>query len=105
MPSIERDAAIYGKHVMFIGLDQRYPAAFAHVLIDPPVYDLNPASWQYKVYGPPGPFGALQASYESSMLPGGILVDPKGIVRAVWSGYNRGSLHSNEATARPQTGV
>lgn len=99
MPSIERDAAIYGKHVMFIGLDerepaarvqvflQRYPSAFAHVLIDPPVYDLNPASWQYKVYGPPGPFGALQASYESSMLPGGILVDPKGIVRAVWSGY------------------
>lgn len=99
MPTIERDAAAYGKRVTFIGLDERepaarvraflrrYPTAFAHVLIDPPVLGLDPTSWQYNVYGPQGPFGALQASYESSMLPGGILVDPKGIVRAVWSGY------------------
>lgn len=97
MPRLVRDAKRY--HLRVIAIDERDSrAAIARfvsrhhlpfeVMIDPPDRSLKAHDWRVAVYGPPGYFGVAEEAFMANALPGDLLVDPRGIVRAEWSTYD-----------------
>ncbi len=100
MPTLVRDARRYASTLTIIAIDERehatkarafmrkYHAPFA-VYLDPADSTITPTDWKYHVYGadPSAPFGTGEEAFLTNMLPGGILIDPHGIVRATLSGF------------------
>jgi thiol-disulfide isomerase/thioredoxin len=97
MPSIVRNARAAGSRLAVIAIDEREAAerarSFAYrygatftIALDGP--DLQATDWHKYVYGVNGPFGAAEGSYGTNALPAGVLIDPKGVVRAEWGGYD-----------------
>lgn len=97
MPRLVRDAKRY--HLDVIAVDERDSKdalsrfVLAHhlpftIMIDPPDLARADGDWRKVVYGPKGYFGVAEEAFSANALPGAVLVDPQGIVRAEWSTYD-----------------
>ena len=97
MPGLVRDARAAGPRLAVIAIDEReraerarsfvrrYGAPFTIALDGP---DLRATDWHKYVYGANGPFGAAEEAFGTNALPAGVLIDPRGVVRAEWGGYD-----------------